>query len=68
MEDNPNKSETIRITYISFNINRNIHMDTLSENNDTKNMAAVHSTNTKPEIIVRKYLFSRGFQIPFESP
>lgn len=37
-------------------------MDKLSVEQRHKNMAAIHSANTKPEIIVRKYLFSRGFR------
>lgn len=37
-------------------------MDTLSHEQRHKNMAAIHSANTKPEIIVRKYLFSHGFR------
>lgn len=37
-------------------------MDRLSAEQRHKNMAAIHSANTKPEIIVRKYLFSRGFR------
>lgn len=37
-------------------------MDTLSHGQRHKNMAAIHSANTKPEIIVRKYLFSHGFR------
>lgn len=37
-------------------------MDKLSTEQRYKNMAAVHSTNTKPEILVRKFLFSRGFR------
>ncbi|RHU25230.1 MULTISPECIES: very short patch repair endonuclease [Parabacteroides] len=43
-------------------------MDTLSKEQRHKNMAAVHSTNTKPEIIVRKYLFSRGFRYRLNHP
>lgn len=37
-------------------------MDTLSQEQRHRNMAAIHSANTKPEIIVRKYLFSHGFR------
>lgn len=37
-------------------------MDRLSAEQRHKNMVAIHSANTKPEIIVRKYLFSRGFR------
>ena len=31
-------------------------MDVLSKDQRHKNMAAIHSANTKPEMIVRKYL------------
>lgn len=37
-------------------------MDKLSAEQRHRNMAAIHSANTKPEIIVRKYLFSHGFR------
>lgn len=37
-------------------------MDVLSKEQRHHNMAAIRSANTKPEIIVRKYLFSRGFR------
>lgn len=37
-------------------------MDKLSAEQRHKNMAAIHSVNTKPEMIVRKFLFSRGFR------
>lgn len=37
-------------------------MDKLSAEQRHKNMAAIHSANTKPEIIVRKYLFAHGFR------
>ena len=33
-------------------------MDVLSKDQRHKNMAAIHSANTKPEMIVRKYLFA----------
>ena len=32
-----------------------------------RNMAAIHSINTKPEIVVRKYLWSRGFRYRLNS-
>lgn len=32
------------------------------------NMAAIHSKNTKPEIIVRKFLWSRGFRYRLNHP
>ena len=37
-------------------------MDKLSPEQRHKNMAAIHSKNTKPEMIVRKGLWSRGFR------
>lgn len=37
-------------------------MDKLSAEQRHNNMAAIHGKDTKPEIIVRKYLFSRGFR------
>lgn len=36
--------------------------DTKSKEERHKNMAAIRSKNTKPELIVRKYLFSQGFR------
>ncbi len=46
----------------SKRIKKGCKMDKLSAEQRHKNMAAIHSANTKPEIIVRKYLFSRGFR------
>lgn len=37
-------------------------MDVLSPQQRHKSMASVHSSNTKPEIIVRKYLWNNGFR------
>ena len=37
-------------------------MDTVSQSQRHKNMAAIRSKNTKPEMIVRRFLFSRGFR------
>jgi DNA mismatch endonuclease (patch repair protein) len=37
-------------------------MDRLSKEQRHKNMAAIHSSGTKPEMIVRHYLFSHGFR------
>lgn len=37
-------------------------MDIKSKTERSKNMSAIHSKNTKPEIIVRKYLFSKGYR------
>lgn len=33
-----------------------------------KNMAAIHSSGTKPEIIVRKYLWRQGFRYRLNNP
>lgn len=37
-------------------------MDKLTPEQRHRNMAAVHSTDTKPEIIVRRFLFAHGFR------
>lgn len=37
-------------------------MDTLTSEQRHKNMQQIRSKDTKPEIIVRKYLFGRGFR------
>ena len=36
--------------------------DRLTKEQRHRNMSAVRSKNTKPELLVRKYLFSRGFR------
>lgn len=38
------------------------NMDTVTAEQRHKNMSHIRSTNTKPEEIVRKYLFSQGFR------
>lgn len=43
-------------------------MDILSKDQRHKNMAAIHPANTKPEMIVRKYLFSHGFRYRLNHP
>ena len=43
-------------------------MDKLSAEQRHKNMAAIHSKNTKPEWIVRRGLWSRGFRYRLNSP
>ena len=43
-------------------------MDKLSTEQRHKNMAAIHSKDTKPEMIVRKGLWSRGFRYRLNSP
>ena len=42
-------------------------MDKLSPEQRHKNMAAIHSKDTKPEMIVRKWLWSRGFRYRLNS-
>ena len=37
-------------------------MDIKSSEERSKNMAAIHSKNTKPEIYLRKLLFARGYR------
>ena len=43
-------------------------MDKLTPQQRSKNMAAIHSRDTKPEMIVRKGLWSRGFRYRLNSP
>ena len=43
-------------------------MDKLSADQRHKNMAAIHSKDTKPEMIVRKGLWNRGFRYRLNSP
>ena len=43
-------------------------MDRLSEQQRSKNMSAIHSKDTKPEKIVRRGLWSRGFRYRLNSP
>ena len=43
-------------------------MDKLSAEQRHKNMAAIHSKDTKPEMIVRRGLWSRGFRYRLNSP
>ena len=43
-------------------------MDKLSAEQIHKNMAAIHSKDTKPEMIVRKGLWCRGFRYRLNSP
>ena len=43
-------------------------MDKFSAEQRHKNMAAIHSKDTKPEMIVRKGLWSRGFRYRLNSP
>ena len=43
-------------------------MDKLSAEQRHKNMAAIHSKDTKPEWIVRRGLWSRGFRYRLNSP
>lgn len=43
-------------------------MDNLTPERRHRNMAAVKSKNTRPELIVRRYLFARGFRYRLNSP
>lgn len=43
-------------------------MDVLSRQQRHKNMASIRSTNTKPEILVRKYLWRQGFRYRLNNP
>lgn len=43
-------------------------MDRLSKEQRHRNMAAIHNKNTKPEVMVRKFLFSRGFRYRLNHP
>lgn len=43
-------------------------MDKLSAEQRHKNMAAIHSKDTKPELVVRRGLWSRGFRYRLNSP
>ena len=43
-------------------------MDVFTKDKRSKIMAAIRSKNTRPEIIVRKYLFSMGFRYRLNHP
>lgn len=43
-------------------------MDKLSKEQRHKNMAAIHGRDTKPEMLVRKFLFSHGFRYRLNHP
>lgn len=43
-------------------------MDVFSKDKRSKIMAAIRSKNTRPELIVRKYLFSKGFRYRINHP
>lgn len=43
-------------------------MDNLTKEQRHHNMAAIHGKDTKPEILVRKFLFSRGFRYRLNHP
>lgn len=43
-------------------------MDKLTEEQRHRNMAAIRGKDTKPELLVRKYLFSRGFRYRLNHP
>mgnify|MGYP001039645627 FL=1 len=42
--------------------------DVLTKEQRHRNMAAIHGKNTQPEILVRKFLFSRGFRYRLNHP
>lgn len=43
-------------------------MDKLTQEQRHKNMAAIRGKNTKPEMVVRRFLFSRGFRYRLNHP
>lgn len=43
-------------------------MDKLTKEQRHRCMASIHGKNTKPEILVRKFLFSRGFRYRLNHP
>lgn len=43
-------------------------MDRISPEQRHKNMASIRSANTKPEILVRKYLWRQGFRYRLNNP
>ena len=43
-------------------------MDKMTREQRHRCMAAIHSKDTKPELIVRRYLFSRGFRYRLNHP
>ncbi|MGI6244070.1 MAG: very short patch repair endonuclease [Prevotella sp.] len=43
-------------------------MDNKSKEDRSANMSSVHSKDTKPELLVRHYLWSRGFRYRVNSP
>lgn len=43
-------------------------MDKLTKEQRHRNMAAIHGKDTKPEMLVRKFLFSRGFRYRLNHP
>lgn len=43
-------------------------MDSLSQQQRHNNMAAIHGKNTKPEMVVRKWLWSHGYRYRLNHP
>lgn len=43
-------------------------MDTITPQQRHKNMSSIHSKDTKPEVLVRKFLWSRGFRYRLNNP
>ena len=52
----------------SFSHHHFTGMDVFTKDKRSKIMAAIRSKNTRPEIIVRKYLFSKGFRYRINHP
>lgn len=42
-------------------------MDTITKEQRSRNMAAIHSENTRPELYMRKLLFSMGYRYSINS-
>lgn len=42
-------------------------MDTITPEQRSRNMSAIHSSNTRPEIYLRKLLFARGYRYTINS-
>ena len=43
-------------------------MDKMSKEQRSRCMASIHSKGTKPEVVVRKYLFAHGFRYRLNHP
>ena len=59
------------ISFFLLSYSENLYfciMDIMAIRQRHKNMASIHSTNTKPEILVRKYLWKQGFRYGLNNP